>query len=266
MSDITLPKIGFGTWENTAPSQCAASVSEAIHCGYRFIDTAQIYRNEHYVGKGIAQSGIPREELIVATKIWNANLSHEKVLKSTDESLKKLGLKSIDILYVHWPAGAYHAENTLSAFSELVDKGKVAHIAVSNFTIELLEEALYICEKPIVANQVEMHPLLKQKEMVEFLQNHNMYLVAYSPLARGYVFKTPELTEIAQKHSVTEAQVSLAWLMSHQNVIPIPKATSTEHIEDNFSALQLTLDQEDREKIETITTEKRMVNTRFAPW
>ncbi len=266
MSDITLPKIGFGTWQNTAPSQCATSVSEAISSGYRFIDTAQIYRNEQYVGKGIAQSGIPREELIVATKVWNANLSHEKVLTSTEESLKKLGLESIDILYVHWPAGAYHAEDTLSAFSELVDQRKVTHIAVSNFTIELLEEALDICDKPIIANQVEMHPLLKQKEMVEFLQNHNMYLVAYSPLTRGYVFKIPELTGIAQKHEVTEAQVSLAWLMNYQNVVPIPKATSTEHIRDNFSALQLALDQEDREKIESITIEKRMVNTRFAPW
>lgn len=265
MSTITLPKIGFGTWENTDPVQCAASVSAAINCGYRFIDTAQIYRNEECVGRGIAQAKIGREQLIVGTKVWITNLPPKKVLESTEESLKKLGLDTIDILYVHWPAIVYNAEKTLGAFSKLQDQGKIKHIAVSNFTINLLEEALDVCDKPIIANQVEMHPLLKQKELVEFLQKHHMYLIAYSPLARGYVFKIPELTEIAQKHNVTEAQVSLAWLMTFENVVPIPKATSSQHIEDNFAALHVTLDREDVEKIESITVEKRIINPRFAP-
>lgn len=260
---ISLPKIGLGTWENTK-EQCAASVATALNLGYRFIDTAQGYRNEDYVGKGIAAAGI--QEHIIATKVWNSNLSHSKVLTSTEKSLKKLGLDTIDILYIHWPAGLYNPEKTLHAFSELVDKGVVHHIAVSNFTIPLLEEAIEVCDKPIVANQVEMHPLLKQKEMMHFLKEHDMYLIAYSPLARGHVFKIPEITEIAQKYNVSEAQVSLAWLMGHENVVPIPKATSAQHLEDNFAALQLTLDKEDVEKIESITVEKRMVNPPFAPW
>jgi 2,5-diketo-D-gluconate reductase B len=111
-----------------------------------------------------------------------------------------------------------------------------------------------------------MHPLLKQEELQKFLQNHNMYLVAYSPLARGYVFKVPELTEIAKKHGISEALVSLAWLMSFENVVPIPKATSTQHITDNFAALDLVLDEEDTQKIGSITTEKRFVNPPFSPW
>jgi 2,5-diketo-D-gluconate reductase B len=111
-----------------------------------------------------------------------------------------------------------------------------------------------------------MHPLFNQEEMVQFLQTHNMYLIAYSPLARGHIFRVPEIAEIAQKHGVSEAQVSLAWLMAHKHVIPIPKATSTQHIEDNLAAVQLTLDKEDMEKIESIETEKRIVNPRFAPW
>ncbi|MBU7027130.1 MAG: aldo/keto reductase [Theionarchaea archaeon] len=266
MQNISLPRIGLGTWENTNPSKCAMSVSTAITIGYRLIDTAQAYRNENHVGKGIAQADIPREHITVCTKVWISNLSHHKVLDSTEKSLKKLGLDVIDILYIHWPAHPYDAEKTLRAFSELKDQGKITHIAVSNFTIPLLEEALEICDNPIIANQVEMHPLLKQKEMVQFLKNQNMYLIAYSPLARGHVFNIPELTEIAQKHGVSEAQVSLAWLMTHENVIPIPKATSKQHIEDNFKALQLTLDQNDIEKIESIAIEKRTVNPPFAPW
>ena len=265
MHCITLPGIGFGTWENTNPLQCAASVSAALDIGYRFIDTAQAYRNENHVGKGIAEAGIPRDQITVCTKVWVSNLSPSKVLKSTEDSLRKLGLDFIDILYIHWPAGAYNPEKTLKAFSTLADTGKVTHIAVSNFTIPLLEEALKICDKPLIPNQVEMHPLLKQKEMVEFLQNHDMYLIAYSPLARGHVFTVPELTQIAQKHQVSEAQVSLAWLMTHKNVIPIPKAVTRQHIEDNFKALELTLDQEDIKRIESITVEKRFINPPFAP-
>jgi 2,5-diketo-D-gluconate reductase B len=266
MQRISLPPIGFGTWENTDPVQCAASVSTALTLGYRFIDTAQAYRNEKYVGKGIAQSDIPREPILVGTKVWVSNLTHSKVLKSTEQSLKNLGLDVIDILYIHWPSGSYNAEKTFEAFDQLADQGKIRHIAVSNFTVPLLEEALTICDHPIIANQVEMHPLLKQKEMVQFLKAQGMYLIAYSPLARGHIFKVPELTEIAQKHNVSEAQVSLAWLMSHENVIPIPKATSTPHIKENYAALQLALDREDKEKIESITVEKRMVNPGFAPW
>lgn len=266
MNRIKLPKIGLGTWGNTNASKCATSVSTAINMGYRLIDTAQAYRNEKHVGKGIAQADIPREHITVATKVWVSNLSHDKVIKSTEGSLEKLDLDLIDILYVHWPADSYNAEKTLHAFSELADQGEIKYIAVSNFTIPLLEEALDICDDPIIANQVEMHPLLKQKEMVKFLQDHSMYLIAYSPLARGHIFKVPEITEIAQKHEVSEAQVSLAWVMTHENVVPIPKATSKQHIEDNFAALELTLDQEDMERIESITVEKRMVNPPFAPW
>ncbi|MGD2248608.1 MAG: aldo/keto reductase [Candidatus Methanofastidiosia archaeon] len=261
---IDLPDIGFGTWQNTTPEQCAESVSTALKTGYTFIDTAQAYRNEKYVGNGILQANVPRKKIMVATKVWNTNLQYKKVISSTEKSLKKLGLNTIDILYVHWPAGRYSPGNTLKAFAELQDQGIITHIGVSNFTIPLLEEALGICD--IVCNQVEMHPLLKQEEMKQFLQDQNMYLVAYSPLARGHVFKVPELTEIAKKHGVSEAQVSLAWVMSFKNVVPIPKATSKPHITDNFAALDLVLDNKDMKKIESITTEKRFVNPPFSPW
>ena len=122
MHEVTLPDIGLGTWENTNPATCAASVSEALAMGYRFIDTAQAYRNEACVGKGIAQAEIPREQIIVGTKIWRSNLSHSKVLKSTEVSLQKLSLDFVDILYIHWPSGSYDPEKTLHAFSELVDQ------------------------------------------------------------------------------------------------------------------------------------------------
>lgn len=258
MPKIKLPKIGFGTWR-LKPKVCKETVSRAIKIGYRMIDTAQAYRNEQPIGKALAESGVPLEEFIIATKVFPLNLTRKRVLKSTRKSLEKLQLEVLDILYVHFPIVTYNAKKTLKAFSELVDQGKVKNIAVSNFSQKLLDEAIAICDKPIVANQVEMHPLLQQKKMLEYLQDHDMYLVAYSPLARGKL-NVPELIEVAQKHNASEAQISLAWLMSHENVVPIPKATSKQHQRENFEAVKLKLDSEDIELIDSIKKEKRFLN------
>lgn len=259
-------KIGFGTWQNTLPKECVESVSYALDIGYRHIDTAQEYGNEEFVGEGISRSNIDRDEVSLATKVWIENLSYDDVFDSTQESLNKLNTDYIDILYIHWPAGEYKPKDTLKAFDELYKNDIIRYIGLSNFTIDLIKEAEKILDSPIYANQVEMHPLLHQQKMLEYIQQKDIYLVAYSPLARGRVFDIPELNKLADKHNVSEAQISLAWLMDKENVIPIPKATSKSHIKDNYKALKLNLDREDLKLIDSIDRKERFVDIDFAPW
>ena len=260
MSQLKLPKIGFGTWQLKA-DQCKEGVLKAIDIGYRHIDTAQIYKNEEFVGEAISESTISRKDLIIATKIFISNYKPKKLKQSTYESLKKLNLDYVDMLYIHWPAITYRirAKSTLKAMSELVDEKKVKHICVSNFNPKLVDDAISLCDKPIAANQVECHPLLQQKVLREHLVNKNIYLVAYSPLIHGNLHKAEVLNRIATNYKVSTAQISLAWHIS-KGVIPIPKATSTEHIQDNFNSLNIQLEESDVKLIDEIKGEKRMLN------
>ncbi|MBD3192896.1 MAG: aldo/keto reductase [Candidatus Heimdallarchaeota archaeon] len=258
MTNLDLPPIGFGTWK-LKRKKCLKAVEDALNIGYRLIDTAQLYFNEKWVGKAIANSEISADEIIVATKIWVTRMCPWRVKRSTKRSRKKLGVSSIDILYVHWPALMYKPKKTLAAMSKLMDEGIIENIAVANFTPDLIEEALTILEKPIIANQVEMHPWLQQKELRDYLQKKEIRLIAYSPLAHGNIFQIPELQQIANKHNTTVIAVALKWNMN-ENAIPIPKASSFEHIKENYEAINLELDPEDMELINNITKEKRFIN------
>jgi 2,5-diketo-D-gluconate reductase B len=257
-SSLKLPPIGFGTWL-LPPAECARAVSTAIDIGFRHIDTAPFYGNEEQVGMGIAASKVPRDELIIATKVWVDSLDYDKAIKSTIASLRKLRLKMVDLLYVHWPAVTYKPSETFRAFSKLVDDGLVHYVGVANFTPKLLDEAIKVCDKPIVANQIEHHPFLQQLDMRDYLKKRDMYLVAYSPLARGEVMASPELQRIAKRHGATPGQVALAWSMNH-GAVPIPKATSTSHIKENFEAQRLKLEKSDIEAINSIKVVKRLMN------
>lgn len=264
MTNLELPKIGLGTWE-LKPAAAKYSTIEAAKLGYRFIDTAQAYGNENGVGEGLQEvfnSGIlRRKEIIVATKLHPLKLRPRSVFKSTAKSLKKLKLDYIDILYVHYPAFAlgYSHKTTLKAISQLVDDGKVNHIGVSNFTNKMIDEALEVCDKPIYVNQIEHHPYLKQKQLLEHHKKRGIQVVSYSPLARGYILKDRVIENIARKNDITAAQVSLSWVIS-KGAIPIPKATSLEHIKNNFEAKDMCIPSEDLEKIDKIPTFKRMVH------
>ncbi|QCW02128.1 aldo/keto reductase [Natrinema pallidum] len=260
-----MPMLGLGTWQNDDAEQCVESVRTALDAGYRHIDTAQAYDNEAAVGEGIAQADVDREDIFLATKIWITNLEHDDVLETARDSLDRLGVDYVDLLYVHWPAGEYDAEGTLSAFSELYDEGLIENVGVSNFQPEHLEEAVDICDAPIFANQVELHPLLPQDELREVCENHDIEVVGYSPLARGQVFDQPEMQAVAEKHGVTEAQVSLAWARE-KGVTAIPKATGEDHIEDNLASLTVELDQDDIDTIDAIDETSREVDPDFAPW
>lgn len=263
---IDIPKLGLGTWQNTDPEECTNSVKTALEMGYEHIDTAQIYENEEEVGQGLEKADVDRENYFLASKVWNDQLNPEDVKASTKKSIEKLGVDYVDLMYIHWPADEYSPQETLKAFKELIHSGEIKNIGVSNFKPQQLDKAMEIAPKHIIANQVEMHPLLQQEELLEKCREHDIKLVAYSPLARGEVFNVPEIQEVADRHGVSEAQVSLAWLMEKDNVVAIPKASSEEHIRDNFEALDLELDEEAVAKIDSIEREERMVDPGFAPW
>ncbi|WP_436343863.1 aldo/keto reductase [Natronorubrum sp. FCH18a] len=260
-----MPMLGLGTWQNDDSEQCVESVRTALETGYRHIDTAQMYENETAVGEGIARADVDREEVFLATKITPSNLAPDDVLETARESIDRLGVDYVDLLYVHWPARAYAGEDTLSAFSELYDEGLIENVGISNFLPEQVAEAVDSCDAPILANQVELHPMLPQPELREACENADVEVVAYSPIARGAVFDQPEIQDVAEKHGVSEAQVSLAWLRE-KGVTAIPKATGEEHIRDNWGSLTLELDREDIETIDSIDETSREVDPGFAPW
>ena len=259
-----MPGFGLGTWQNEDPDACAESVRTALEAGYRHVDTAQIYGNETAVGRGIAAADVDREDVFLATKVWIDKLAHDDVLESTQESLEKLDTEYVDLLYVHWPAGEYDPEATLSAFEELRESGAIDRIGVSNFEPNHIETARSAVDAPIFANQIEIHPLLQQRELREFCADAGIELVAYSPLARGDVFGVDVLSEIADDRGVSEAQVSLAWLRA-KDITPIPKATGADHIHDNWASLELELTDDEVARIDDIDDERRKVDPDFGP-
>jgi 2,5-diketo-D-gluconate reductase B len=265
MTDDTLPDIGIGTYD-VAPDACASSVATALDAGYRHVDTAEMYDTESAVGEAIAAGDVDREDVFVATKIHSRNLAYDDVLEHARARCDRLGVDDLDLLYVHWPIRAYDPAETLSAFDELHERGLIRHVGLSNFTPELLDEARAHLDAPVFAHQVECHPLLQQQELRAYAQTHDHYLVAYSPLAKGAVTDVPELVDIAEKYDATPAQVSLAWVLSKENVVAVPKSTSETHIRDNLAARRITLDDDDVERIEAIDRTERQVDFEGAPW
>lgn len=263
---IELPRLGLGTWQNTDPAQCAESVQNALEAGYRHIDTAQGYDNEAAVGRGIEQADVDRDDIFVATKVSTGNLAYDDVLSSTAESREKLGVDVIDLLYIHWPTNTYDPEETLAAFDELVDDGVIRHVGVSNFEPPQLEEARELLDAPIAANQIEMHALLQQDELRADAIQHDYWVVAYCPLARGTIFDHDVIADIADDHQVTPAQVALAWLLEQEQVAAIPKATGKDHILENLAATEIELSTDAIERINGLSENHRIVDFDSAPW
>jgi len=258
-------RLGLGTWKNTDPSECREAVRGALELGYRHVDTAQLYENEAFVGEGIAAADVDREDVFLATKVSTGNLAYDDVLASTEESLAKLGTDYVDLLYVHWPIDTYDAGDTLAAFQELYDAGLIRNVGVSNFEQRHLATATEVLDAPLFANQVECNPYLQQETLRAHAREHDYWLVAYSPLARGAILDDPVLAEIAEKHDATVPQVTLAWLLSLENVVAIPKARG-EHVAENWAARHVDLDAEDVRRIAGLDRGERQVDFEAAPW
>jgi len=263
---MDLPPLGFGTYRLTDPETCVTAVSTAVGLGYDHVDTAQGYGNESLVAEGLARADRDADEVFVATKLDTGNLAYEDVLTTARESADRLGVETLDLLYVHWPTDTYDPDETLPALDRLVEEGVVEHVGLSNFRPDQLRDAIDRLDAPLAAHQVEMHPLLPQAELHELAVEYGHRLVAYSPIVRGTVADVPEIVSVAEKHDATPAQVSLAWLMAKENVTPIPKAASLSHIRENYGALDVELDDGDVAKIDGIDRRHRVVDFAGAPW
>jgi 2,5-diketo-D-gluconate reductase B len=207
-----VPALGLGTWQMSGRT-CYDGVRQAIELGYRHIDTAQIYGNEAEVGRAIRDSGIARGDLFVTTKVAPGNLAGAKVRRSTEESLRRLGLDQLDLLLIHWPTGEAPLGETLDALAALRQAGKTRFIGVSNFTVALLKEAVEAIGADLLCNQVEYHPFLSQRLVMAAVRHYGMMLTAYTPLARRGAERDRTLTAIGRKYGKSPAQVALRWLL-----------------------------------------------------
>ena len=248
-----IPVLGLGTWQSTG-QDCIDVVSQGLKMGYEHIDTAQAYGNEKEVGQGIKQSGIARDKFFLTTKIFPDDMKFEpeKLIAAAKRSLDNLDTDYVDLLLLHWPDDRVPLSETIPALCELQKRGLTRHIGVSNFNIANIIEAEKYADVPIVVNQVEFHPFIKQQTLQTFLNNHHILLEAYSPLARGDVFDNDIIKEIAERHSITPAQVSLAWILSDKHRIAIPKTANPEHLQGNLDAINVQLNADDIEKISSL--------------
>ncbi|WP_144799098.1 aldo/keto reductase [Halorubrum depositum] len=263
MPPLELP-LGLGTSGLDDPAECAATVTAALEAGYRHVDTAQMYDNEAAVGEGIAAADVDRDDVVVATKVHPENLAPEDVRETARESLGRLGLDRVDLLYVHWPIRAYDAPATLPVFDELRDAGLTDHVGVSNFTPELLREAREILDAPIAAHQVECHPRFPQAELRGLAAEFDHRLVGYSPLARGDLFDDEEFLAIAERADRSPAVLALAWALA-RGVTPIPKATG-DHVAENLAAVDAEIDPAVLDEIDALEPGDRKIDPDDAAW
>lgn len=258
---MSIPQFGLGTFRLTG-KDVIDSVKSALELGYRVIDTAQIYKNEGEVGQAIAESGVPRDELFITTKIWTDSYAADKLVPSLRESLKKLRTDYVDLTLIHWPAPGNGVELSefMAALADAKKLGLTRQIGISNFNIELTRQAIEVVGKgEIATNQIELSPYLQNRKLADFLKQQGVTVTSYMTLAYGKVLKDPVLAKIAAKHKATVAQVALAWAMQLGYAV-IPSSTKRENLASNLLAQSLRLDDEDMALIETLERNGREVS------
>ncbi|WP_104089045.1 aldo/keto reductase [Arthrobacter sp. GMC3] len=237
---VDMPQIGYGVFQ-VPDAETEQAVTAALAAGYRSIDTAAIYGNEAGVGRALAASGLPREELFVTSKVWIADLGFEATLAAYDASLAKLGLDYLDLYLIHWPAPETELYlESWRALEQLLAAGKVRAIGVSNFLPEHLERIIALGGSVPAVNQVELHPALQQRDIQAFDAVRGIATEAWSPLAQGAVLAEAAVVAIAAAHGRTPAQVILRWHL-HQGRIIIPKSVTPSRIAENLDILDFTL-------------------------
>jgi diketogulonate reductase-like aldo/keto reductase len=250
---VEFPLLGFGVWQLQDGKECEDATLEALKAGYRHIDTARIYGNEESVGRAIAKSGIPREEIFVTTKLWTTDFLNPEA--AFEKSRERLGLDYIDLYLVHWPI-PLAGEALWKSFEKLYAKKLVRAIGVSNYIISQLEATIRASRIPPTVNQVEFHLFSHDDELLEFAKKNDVVVEAYSPLNRGKGFNNPTLVSVSEKYEKTPAQIMLRWALQKGTVV-IPKSKSKERIQENMEIFDFEIDQEDMDALDSIAQTPR---------
>ncbi len=244
---VAIPWVGLGVFKSPPGRETEQAVRWALEIGYRHIDTAAYYQNEQDVARGLKASGVPREQVFITTKVWNSDQGFDQTLKAFDRSRKNLEVDVMDLFLVHWPVRGKFTD-TWKAMEKLLADGKVRAIGVSNFLVHHLEELMKSSSVRPVVNQVEFHPFLVQKELLDFDAKSGIRHQAWSPLTRGRRLDDPVITEIARKHGRTPAQVVLRWDLQ-LGVVTIPKSVHRDRILENSRLFDFQLDADDMARI-----------------
>src|SRR4051812_32091617 len=263
---VEIPTAAIGVFE-VDPGETEETVADALAAGYRHVDTAAAYGNEEEVGRGLARSGVDRDDVWVTTKVWMEDFAPDDLRRSAERSLRKLGVDRIDLLLLHWPpTDPDELKPALETLKELRSEDRIREFGVSNFPAYMLREALEIAPE-IFADQVEYHAKLSQRELLEVASEHDLLIEAYAPLggSAGDMVDEPVLKEIASAHvDASPAQIALAWLAAQDRVVLLPRSTNPERRRENLAALELDLAPDETARIDELS-ERRERNF-DPPW
>ena len=251
-----MPWLGFGVFQINDGQEVAQAVGNALEIGYRSIDTAAVYKNERGVGKAIRESGIPREDIFLTTKVWNDAMRAKRTLAAFEESLARLETDYVDLYLVHWPVEGCYQE-TWQDMEKIYQSGRAKAIGVSNFLIHHLEDILRDSQIIPSVNQVEFHPFLVQSELLTFCQKHKIQVEAWSPLMQGQIVNEQAVQKLAEKYQKTPAQIVLRWDLQHE-VVTIPKSTHFNRITENAQIFDFEISQEDMNLLDALDEGKRV--------
>ena len=254
-NNVPIPLLGFGVYEIPAGKPTYDAVTAALQTGYRHIDTAHIYGNEADVGKAVLESGIPRKDIFVTTKLWNKDQGYDSVLKAFELSLKELGLDYVDLYLIHFPV---EKRRLISwrAMEKIYEQKRARAIGVSNFTVLHLREFLDHSSITPVVNQVELSPFLYQRDLLVFCRKQNIEVEAYSPLTKGTRLKDPALMKLAARHGKTTAQILIRWALEH-GLIVLPKSSHSDRIVENADVFDFSINPEDMRTLNSVSENYR---------
>jgi 2,5-diketo-D-gluconate reductase A len=252
-----IPQVGLGVWQ-TPPEDTERAVAAALEAGYRHIDTAAAYGNEVETGRAIAGCGLPREDIFLVTKLWNADQGYDSTLAAFDASVERLGVDYLDLYLIHWPVPAQNTfVETFKAFGYLRDQGRIRSIGVSNFEPEHLQILVDATGIVPTVNQIELHPLLPQHELREVHAQLGIATEAWSPLGQGSLLSNPAVTAVAETHGKTPAQALIRWHIQLGNIV-IPKSVNPERIVSNFDVFDFELSEQDMASISSLESGTRL--------
>ncbi|MDR2102203.1 MAG: aldo/keto reductase [Treponema sp.] len=248
---VEIPCIGFGTWQTPDGDVAVSSVKEAIAAGYRHIDTAAIYGNEESVGRAVKQSGLPRRELFITSKLWNAHHGYENTRLAFEDTMKKLDTDYLDLYLIHWPNPVMFRDHweeanagSWKAFEEFYRAGRIRAIGVSNFRPHHIEALLKTATVAPQVNQIRLCPGDIQEEVTDYCRRHQILLEAYSPLGTGTIFEVPLLQELAEKYKKSIAQICIRWSLQ-MGFLPLPKSVTPGRIRENTQVFDFEISAED---------------------